>query len=72
MVVADVDPQGPAADYGFKAGDVILEVAGSTVATPDQLRKALGKARAEGKQSVLMRVKSEQGTRYVAIPLGRA
>jgi len=72
VVVADVDPQGPAADYGFKPGDVILEVYGSLVATPDQLRKALGKARAEGKQSVLMRVRSEQGTRYVAIPLGRA
>jgi serine protease Do len=72
VVVADVDPQGPAADYGFKPGDVILEVAGSTVTTPDQLHKALGKARAEGKQSVLMRVKSEQGTRYVAIPLGHA
>jgi len=72
VVVADVDPQGPAADYGFKPGDVILEVAGSTVATPDQLHKALGKARAEGKSSVLMRVKSEQGTRYVAIPLGHA
>jgi serine protease Do len=72
VVVADVDPQGPAADYGFKPGDVILEVGGSAVTTPDQLRKALGKARAEGKHSVLMRVKSEQGTRYVAIPLGHA
>ncbi len=72
VVVADVDPQGPAADYGFKPGDVILEVAGSSVATPDDLRKALGKARSEGKHSVLMRVKSEQGTRYVAIPLGHA
>ena len=72
VVVADVDPQGPAADFGFKPGDVILEVAGSTVTTPDQLHKALGKARAEGKHSVLMRVKSEQGTRYVAIPLGHA
>jgi len=36
------------------------------------LRKAMGEARAEGKHSVLMRVKSEQGTRYVAVPLGRA
>lgn len=72
VVVADVDPQGPAADYGFKPGDVILEVAGSAVTTPDQLHKALGKARSEGKHSVLLRVKSEQGTRYVAIPLGHA
>jgi serine protease Do len=72
VVVADVDPSGPAADFGFKAGDVILEVAGKPVTTPDELRKALGSARAEGKHSVLMRVKSEDGTRYVAIPLGRA
>ncbi|MBN8934712.1 MAG: Do family serine endopeptidase [Rhizobiales bacterium] len=72
VVVADVDPSGPAADFGFKAGDVILEVAGKAVATPDELRTELGKARSAGKHSVLMRVKSEQGTRYVAIPLGRA
>jgi serine protease Do len=72
VVVAEVDPAGPAADFGFKPGDVILEVGGKTVATPDELRKAMGEARAEGKHSVLMRVKSEQGTRYVAVPLGRA
>jgi serine protease Do len=72
VVVAEVDPSGPAADFGLKPGDVILEVGGKAVATPDELRKALGKAREEGKRSVLMRVKSEQGTRFVAIPLGRA
>ena len=72
VVVADVDPSGPAADFGFKPGDVILDVAGKTVATPADVRKAMGDARAEGKRSVLMRVKTEQGTRFVAIPLVRA
>ena len=72
VVIAEVDPSGPAADFGFKAGDVILEVAGQTVATPAEVAKALGKARDDGKRSVLMRVKSEQGTRFVAIPLSRA
>ncbi|MBM3529007.1 MAG: Do family serine endopeptidase [Alphaproteobacteria bacterium] len=72
VVVAEVDPNGPAADFGFKAGDVILEVGGKTVGTPDDVRKALGDARSEGKRSVLMRVKSGQGTRFVAVPLGRA
>lgn len=72
VVVAEVDPSGPAADFGFKAGDVILEVGGKAVATPDEVGKALGKARDDGKRSVLMRVKSEQGTRFVAIPLSRA
>jgi serine protease Do len=72
VVVADVDPASPAADFGFKPGDVILEVAGKAVATPVEVRRALGKARAEGKRSVLLRVKTGEGTRYVAIPLGRA
>jgi serine protease Do len=72
VVVAEVDPDSPAADFGFRAGDVILEVGGKTVSTPEDVRKALAAARSEGKRSVLMRVKSEQGTRYVAVPLGRA
>ena len=29
VTVADVDPDGPAAQKGIRAGDVILEVAGS-------------------------------------------
>ena len=72
VVIAEVDPNGPAADFGFRPGDVILDVAGKTVATPAEVRNALAEARAEGKRSVLMRVKSERGTRFVAIPLSRA
>lgn len=72
VVVAEVDPNGPAADFGLKAGDVILEVAGRTVGTPAEVRKALGDAKSEGKRSVLLRVKSDRGTRFVAIPLARA
>jgi serine protease Do len=72
VVVTEVDPSSPSAEFGFKPGDVILEVAGKVVATPAEVRRALRSARAEGKRSVLLRVKSEQGTRFVAIPLGRA
>ena len=72
VVVAEVDPTGPAADYGIRPGDVILDVAGKTVSTPADVRKALGDARNEGKRSVLMRVKSERGTRFLAVPLSRA
>lgn len=72
VVVAEVDPAGPAADFGFKPGDVILEVGGKAVTTPAEVRRAFGQARSEGKRSVLLRVKTEEGTRYVAIPLGRA
>ena len=72
VVVTEVDPDGLAAEHGFKTGDVILEVGGKTVASPTDVRKALGEARKDGKHTVLMRVKSGEGTRFVALPLGNA
>jgi serine protease Do len=71
VVVTKVDPRGAAAEY-FKTGDVILEVGGKTVANPGDVRQALDDARSGGRRTVLMRVKSEQGTRFIAVPLSRA
>jgi serine protease Do len=72
VVVTGVDPSGPAADHGVKTGDVILEVGGKTVSTPADVRKAVGDAHSSGKRTVLMRVKSGDSTRFVAIPIGNA
>jgi len=72
VVVTDVDPDGAAAAHGFKTGDVILDVGGQPVNAPADVRRAMQDARAGGKHTVLMRVKSEQGTHFVAIPLGNA
>lgn len=72
VVIAQIDPAGPAADFGIKVGDVILEVAGEPVKTPAEVVRALGKARDTGKNSVLLRVKTERGTHFLAIPLRRA
>ncbi len=72
VVVTAVDPDGVAAEQGFKTGDVILDVAGKVVTNPADVRKALADARSEGKRNVLMRVKSGEGTKFVAMPLGRA
>jgi serine protease Do len=72
VVVTGVDPSGPAADHGVKTGDVILEVGGKTVSTPADVRKAVGDAHTSGKRTVLMRVKSGDATRFVAIPIGNA
>jgi serine protease Do len=69
LVVIDVDPNGPAADKGLKTGDVILQVAGKDVTDVSQVRKALADAHAQGKRDVLMRVKTADSTRFVAVPL---
>jgi serine protease Do len=71
VVVTEVDPKGPAAERGLKSGDVILEVAGRAVANPAEVRDAIGQAQKDGKGVVLMRVKSENGTRFVTVPVGR-
>jgi serine protease Do len=72
VVVTQVDPSGVAADHGVKNGDVILEVAGKSVSSPADVRKAVADARSGGKRTLLMRVKSGENARFIALPLGRA
>ena len=67
-----VDPDGPAAQQGIQTGDVILDVGGKAVANAADVRKAMTEAKAQGKHDVLMRVKSSDATRFVAVPLGHA
>ncbi len=70
VVVTGVDPNGPAAEQGFQAGNIILDVGGKPVNTASDVRQALNDAKAQGKHEVLMRVKMADGTRFVAVPFG--
>ncbi len=67
VVVAQVDPDGAAAQKGLRPGDVILEAAGQPVMRPTDVQKAMLDARKEGRKAVLLRVKSGEGTRFVAL-----
>jgi serine protease Do len=67
-VVTAVEPNGPAADHGFKTGDVILDVSGKAVSSVSDVRQALTDAKAQGKKTVLMRVTSDNATKFVAVP----
>jgi serine protease Do len=71
VVVTDVDPKSAAAERGFKEGDVILEVAGKSVASVADVREAINTARNDNKNSVLMRIKSSGSSRFVAIPIAK-
>jgi serine protease Do len=72
VVVTEVDPNGPASEQGLKTGDIILEVGGSKVATAADVRKALREAQESGKHAVIMRLKSDDKTKFVAIPFAHA
>jgi serine protease Do len=72
VVVTRIDPDGVGAEHGFRNGDVILEIGGKAVASPDDVHKAFAEAQAAGKRTLLMRVKSGDATKFVAIPVGNA
>ena len=72
VAVTEVDPASPAAEHGIKEGDVILDVAGATVSTPADVSRQVAAVRKQGKHTVLMRIKTTGGTRFVALPLGNA
>src|SRR5262249_40391304 len=72
VVVTQIDPNGLAAEHGIKTGEVILDVGGKKVAAPGDVRSAISEAQKNGKRTMLMRVKSDDVTKFVAIPIARA
>ena len=72
VAVTAVDPNGPAAEHGMQSGDIILDVAGKAVSSPSDVSKEIADLHKAGKHTVLMRVKSNNGIKFVAIPLGNA
>jgi serine protease Do len=66
--VSEVEPGSPAARTGLRQGDVILEVAGKPVRRPADVANAVRDARSDNRRSVLMRVRSTEGVRFVAVP----
>jgi serine protease Do len=72
VAVVGVDPNGPAAERGVKTGDVILDVGGKAVTNAADVRKALSDARTAGKNTILLRVKTAEAMRFVALPIGKA
>ncbi|WP_375408910.1 Do family serine endopeptidase [uncultured Methylobacterium sp.] len=73
VAVMEVDPDGPAAAKGVEQGDIILDVAGSSVSKPSEIAERVRAAEASGRKAVLMRVKNGKGqTRFVAVALDKA
>ena len=72
VVVADMDPDGVAAQKGLQVGDVILEAGGHAVNQPADIKAALAEAKKDNRKAVLLRVKGSEGTHFVAIAVNPA
>lgn len=71
LVVTDVDDDGAAAGK-LEQGDVILKVGGKTVGSVSDVTAQLDDAQKGGKKSVLLLVKRNDQTRFVAIEIGKS
>ncbi len=72
VAVVEVDPEGPAAEKGVQVGDVILEVGGKAVANAADVTAGVEAAKADGRKAVLLRLKSGDNVRFLALPVGKA
>jgi serine protease Do len=72
VVVTNVEQGSVAAEHGFRNGDVILTVANKPVSSPAEVRDLIADASKGGARNVLVRVKSGDNIRFVAVRLGRA
>jgi serine protease Do len=73
VAIVGVDPNGAGAEQGLAAGQVILDVGGKPVSTPQDVKSEVANAKSQGKKSVLMRVQTADGSsRFVAVPFPKA
>ncbi len=72
VLITDVDATSDAATKGLKAGDIILDVQGQTVSTPSDVETGVKSVAASGRPAVLLRVKSGENVRFVAVQLKKS
>jgi serine protease Do len=72
VLVTEVDPTGPGSEKGIQKGDVILEISGKPVSKPAEIRSAIDDAKKDGRKAVILRVRNEEGTRFVALAFPKA
>ncbi len=71
VVVTEVDQNGPAAEKGVRAGDIIVEVGQEEVKTPADIRAKVEKARQAGRKSVLLLVDRQGEMRFIALRIDK-
>jgi serine protease Do len=70
VMVVEVEPGGLAAGRGIDPGDLILDVADEAIGAPEDVFRLVDTAKNAGKRSILMRIKSGDTARFVALPIG--
>ena len=70
LVITGIDASSPAADKRLSAGDVVMEVQGEPVATPDAMQARLDQLKKDGRKVVMLLMSKPDGeTQFVALSL---
>ena len=71
VVVTDVAADGPAAEKGMRAGDVIVELAQEEVKSTAEISAKLDAAKKDGRKSVLLLVDRQGDLRFYALKIAK-
>jgi serine protease Do len=69
VAITEVDSTSDAAEKGLRPGDVIVQVQGETVGKPSDVAREIAKVQELGRSAVMLSVKSQDRTRFVAVQL---
>jgi len=69
VVILEVKPDSAAANDGLQVGDIVLSVGGRPLGAATDLNKMVDEARAQGKRTILLRVKRSGAISFVAVSI---
>ncbi|MEM8855756.1 MAG: PDZ domain-containing protein, partial [Pseudomonadota bacterium] len=69
LAVVEVEPGSPAAERGIRVGDILLSAGGQDLASSSDLERGVEAADSEGRENVLLKMRSGENTRFVALPV---
>ena len=69
LTVSAVDPDSDASDRGLKEGDHIISVNNQAVKSADDVLKVINNARKDGRSKALFQVETNDGSRFLALPI---
>ena len=72
VLITKVKPDSDAADKGIRPGDVVVSVGNQPVRAPRDIQAHVRQAKADGRDSVLALVATQNGERFVALKIDNA
>jgi serine protease Do len=71
VAITTVDPDSDAADRGIKEGETITSVNNQEVTSAGDVAKVIAQAKKDGRTRALFQIQSENGSRFVALPINQ-